>query len=48
MKQRMIWCYYTIHTSGEIVETSKCRSTAARSNGVTRIEMRVLTDELNC
>jgi len=43
----MIWCYYTIHTSGEIVETSKCRSMAARSNDVTGIEMRVLNNQLN-
>jgi hypothetical protein len=43
----MIWCYYTLHTFGEIVETSKCRSMVARNNDVTSIEMTVLTNGLS-
>ena len=48
MKQKMIWCYYIIHIYGEIVETSKCRIMATRSNNVASIEMRVLTNQPNC
>jgi hypothetical protein len=37
IKLRTTWCYYTVHTSGEIVKVGKCRIVAARNNGVTSV-----------